>query len=232
MKRGQREENREPVRLDDIREDLVKRYISDACYDFFMNPVGKKPSNISRETVDRYRVFERKWGYYSNRAIVPFFMHGELVGFCAIDLLGEKRWLLEHPLKEPEEYKKTLYPSNFRARECLFGYDDVRVGCEQLYVTEGAREVMKINQELCPDAVGCLKADLSDEQILLLTKKNPKEIVLMFDGDEAGWAATDKNAKKLERLFSVRKCYLPIGVDPKNLDGPGMKKITKRSRLT
>lgn len=230
MRRGRRKKQRDPVRLDDIREDLVKRYVSDACYRFFMEPPGKKPTNILRETVDRYRVFERRWGYYGNRAIVPFFMHGELVGFCAIDLLGEKRWMVEHPLSDEGDYKKTLYPLNFAASECLFGYDDVEAGCERLLLTEGAREVMKLRQEGF-DALGALKADVGDEQMLLISKKAPKEVALFFDGDRAGWSATDKVAEKLKRVHRVRKCFLPPGVDPKNLNCKEIDNLIKKSRF-
>lgn len=232
MRRGAVKEYKDPVRLDDIEEDLVKRYISDACYNFFTHPPNKTPTNITRETVDRYKVFERRWGYYGNRTIIPFFMHDRLVGFCAVDLLGEKQWLMEHPLSEEKDYRKTLYPLNFRGKECLFGYDDVSCGCSQLFVSEGAREVMKITQEGFPNAVGCLKATLSDEQVLLITKKAPEEIILFFDGDEAGWSATDKNAKKLERVSRVRRCYLPIGADPKNLCAQDIKNLVKKSKLT
>jgi DNA primase len=104
-------------------------------------------------------------------------------------------------------------------------------GAEQLYVSEGAREVMKLWQEGFPNAVGCLKATISDEQMLLITELAPKEVVLVFDGDEAGYSATDKNAEKLQRTCRVRKCYLPIGVDPKNLNGKEIEKLAKRSRL-
>jgi 5S rRNA maturation endonuclease (ribonuclease M5) len=230
LRRGKRVDKKDPVKLYDIREDLVNRYISDACYDFFVNPPSKKPTNITRATVDRYQIFERRWGYYSNRAVIPFFMHGELVGFCAIDLLGQRQWLLEHPLNDENDYKKTLYPPNFRSKLCLFGYDDVEVGCDQLLITEGAREVMKITQEGF-SGVACGKADLSDEQIELLSRKAPKEVILFFDGDESGWSATDKNAKKLERVFRVRKCYLPVGQDPKNFCAEDIKNIIKRSKL-
>lgn len=231
IRRGGDGDNRDPVRLDDIREDLVNRYISEGCYQFFMHPPGKPPTNINKDTVDHYNVFERKWGYYGNRAIVPFFMNKELVGFCAIDMLGKKKWLVEHPLKDEDEYRKVLYPLNFRAKECLFGYDDVETGCDFLMVSEGAREVMKIRQEYTSNAVGALKAELSDEQILLIAKKAPKEIVMFFDGDKAGYSATDKNASKLQGICPVRKCYLPIGKDPKNMSGRDMENIRKKSKL-
>jgi len=81
------------------------------------------------------------------------------------------------------------------------------------------------------DGVGCLKSDLSDEQVLLISRKAPKEVVMFFDGDRAGWSATDKNAAKLRRVFRVRKCFLPPGVDPKNMDGNEMRNLIKRSKL-
>jgi hypothetical protein len=219
---------RSPVRLDDIQEDLENRYISEGCYRFFLHPPGKEPTNIRPETVDMYRIFERRWGYYSNRAIVPFFKHGELVGFVAIDLLGKDKWLIEHPVKEEDEYKKALYPLNFQGCDYLFGMDDCQKEADFLIVTEGAREVMKLHQEGFPNSVGCLKADLSDGQILILTNLAPKKIILMFDGDEAGYSAIEKNAKKLEPLFKVQKCFLPVGKDPKNLMGYDVKKYIFR----
>lgn len=229
-RKKQQEKVRDPVRLDDIRDGLQNRYISEACYAYFTHPSEKKPTNITASTVDRYRVFERRWGYYANRAIIPFFSGDELVGFCAIDLLGKKRWLLEHPLKDEEEYRKVLYPLHFRAGEYLFGYDDVCERPDYVIVTEGAREVMKLWQEGFM-AVGCLKADLSDEQVLALSKRAPRELILMFDGDEAGWSATDKNAAKLSDVFRVRKCYLPVGLDPKNLNGSEIENLRKRAKL-
>ena len=225
-----KDEDKGPVRLDNMEEDLKNRFISKACYDFFIHPPGKKrPTNITAETVDRFQVFERKWGYYSNRAIIPFFMYGDLVGFCAIDMLGKNEWLMEHPLEDEDNYRKVLYPLNFRGRECLFGYDDIPDGCELLFITEGAREVMKLRQEGF-DGVGLLKVDLSDEQLLLITKKAPKEGVMFFDGDEAGYAATDKVADRLKKFMPIRKCYLPIGTDPKNFNNEEIKNIIKSSK--
>lgn len=232
MRQPREEEQREPVRLDNMEEDLKNRFISDACYRFFMYPPGKAPTLINKDTVDHYQVFERRWGYYSNRAVIPFFMRGELVGFNAIDLLGQEKWLLEHPLNEEDDYRKVLYPLNFRGRECLFGFDDCEKGCDQLIITEGAREVMKIYQELTPNAVGVLKATISDEQLLLITELAPKELVFMFDGDSAGWSATDKAVEKCKKLFPVRPCYLPKNRDPKNFDGDGMRKLIKSSKVS
>lgn len=231
MRRRKPDKVSDPVRLDDIAKGLKNRHISPACYEYFVRPPGKKATNIVPATVDRYRVFERRWGYYANRAVIPFFEGVDIAGFCAIDLLGKDRWLIEHPLGNEAEYRKVLYPLNFRAGEYLFGYDDVQEQADYVIVTEGARETMKLWQEGFTNAVSCLKADISDKQILALSKKAPREIVLMFDGDEAGWAGTDKNAAKLSSVFRVRRCYLPVGMDPKNLDGNEIENIKKRGKM-
>jgi hypothetical protein len=224
------EEVREPVQLSAVRRDLENRFISDACYDFFMRPPGKKPTNITMATVDRYSVFERRSGYYCNRAVIPFFMRGELISFCAIDMLGEKKWIIEHPLREEDEYRKVLYAPNSRLGNYLFGFDGCEKNSDCVIVTEGAREVMKLTQEGFRNAVACLKATVSDEQMVLLGELAPKEVVLMFDGDTAGYSATEKNAEKLAPLFKVTKCFLPIGTDPKVLNGVEIARMLGRCR--
>jgi len=230
MRVTEKRERKAVMGLEDIESDLKTRYMSDACYEFFMHPPDKPPTNIRKETVDRYRVFERTWGYYSNRAVVPFSMTGELVGFCAIDILGKKRWLTNHPLKSERDYKKTLYPANFQANECLFGYDDCSKGCELLFITEGAREVMKLWQEGFTDSVAILGGNVSDSQMRLIGSLVPKEVGLMFDGNDAGVSFTDKATAKLGHLFPVRKLFMPRGYDPKNLDKAGIEEVVKKSK--
>lgn len=224
-------EKKKPLDLKDIPACLQERRITERCYQFFQHPPGKFPTNIKPETVDRYQVFEKISGSYVDRAIIPFFKEGGLVGFCAIDLLGKEEWLRRHPFADENDYKKTLYPSGFRGKEYLFGLEDCEKNSEYLIVTEGAREVMKLWQEGFTNAVGCLKAVLSDEQIQMLTQLAPKELVMMFDGDEAGWRANDKNADKVSSLFNVRKCYLPVGKDPKNFSEAELKDIVSHGRI-
>jgi hypothetical protein len=208
--------------LDDISRDLEDRPISQRCYDFFIHPPGKLyPTNITKETVDRYKVFERTWGYYADRAIVPFYMRGELKGFAAIDLLGEKAWKEKHPLSD--DYRKTLTAVNFQVGEYLFGYDDCTKGCDFLTITEGPREVMKMWQVGFPNAVATLGIHISPGQMMLLASLAPKKIVLMYDNDPRGVAAMDAMYKQLVRLFAVQKSFTPKGRDPKNLEHNDLK---------
>lgn len=224
------DKKREPVfGLDDIKRDMENRFTSEGMYDFFIHPPGKKePTNIQKDTVDHYKVFCRSWGYYSNRAVIPFELNGELVGFCAIDLLGKGNWLKEHPLKDADEYRKVLYPKHFKSGEYLFGYDDCGNQQDYIILTEGAREVMKLWQMGFTNSVAVLGGNVTDGHILLLSKKSPKSIVLMFDGDDAGYLFTEKAAGKLKALFNVKRCLLPIGKDPKNLDKEELESMVNR----
>lgn len=225
-----KEKKEKPVGLDYIEKDIEKRKMSEEAYQFFIHPPGKKyPTNIRRETVDRYKVFERTWGYYANRVIIPYFMKGSIVGFSAIDMLGKKEWEKRH---EEEKYKKVLYPTHFVSTECLFGFDDCQKKSEFLIVTEGAREVMKLTQEGFPNAVAILGAYMSDSHHGLITTLAPEKIYLMFDGDDAGVDITTRVAKKLSRSYHsdrIKKCFVPRGHDPKTMDRDDILKMIEKS---
>jgi hypothetical protein len=213
------------VGLDDISKDLVSRPIGERCYQFFLNPPGKSPTNIRRETVDRYRVFERTWGYYADRAIIPFFLGGELKGFAAVDMLGEAEWRLRHA--NSDNYRKTLTAVNFKAGGYLFGFDDCVTGADLLVVTEGPREVMKLWQEGFTNTVATLGISICEGQLMLLSSLAPKKILLMYDGDERGLAAMEKQEKTLSRQFRVESTTCPRGKDPKNLSGKELSFLLK-----
>jgi len=223
-----------PVRgLEGMAKEIENHLTSDALYAFFMNPPGKKyPTNITKETVDRYNVFERTWGSYANRVIVPFHMEKELVGFCAVDLLGKDEWLKRHPLKQADDYRKSLYPLGFTSGACLFGYDDCEKGADYLIIVEGAREVMKLWQEGFTNAVAILGSHMSDKHLELIGSLAPKKLLLMFDGDEVGVEITTRVATKAGRVFSkdrIKGCYPPRGKDPKNLTGIELRALVENS---
>ena len=222
-----------PIRgLDAIERDSIDRKMSEAAYQFFIHPPEKKyPTNILRETVDRYRVFERTWGFYSNRVVIPYFMRKQIVGFSAIDIIGKQAWMKNHPLQSEKAYRKVRYPENFKSSECLFGFDDCPKGADQLIITEGAREVMKLTQEGF-HAVAILGAYLSLTHRKLLGELHPRKIVLMFDGDDAGVAITSRVAAAMGDMYtgkSTVKCFLPRGRDPKTLQRNELIEMIKKS---
>lgn len=219
--------------LDDISKDLENRYVSERLYQFFVLPPGKiYPTNIQRETVDRYQVFERTWGRYADRAVVPVFMRRELTGFVAIDLLGKDEWMKKHPLSD--DYRKTLTAINMVVGETLFGFDDCERNADYLIIVEGPREVMKLWQEGFPNAVATFGVNVCPGHMVLISELAPKRILLMYDRDlsGAGVAAMDKQAKKLVRNHKVGKCFCPVGRDPKNLDRRELQTIIDHALTT
>jgi len=220
--------------LEIIARDAESHKMSEAAYNFFIHPPGKKhPTNIHRETVDRYKVFLRTYGYYSDRVMIPYYMNGKICGYSAVDILGKEAWQKKHPAQEAKAYRKVLYPENFMSAECLFGYDDCQDHAEFVVLLEGAREVMKLTQEGFPNSVAILGAYISEKHRLLLAKKHPKMIVLMFDGDDAGVTITHRTAEALKKNFSgnrVIKCFLPKGRDPKTMDGKELREIIERAK--
>ena len=202
----------------DLMFGIENGYLSQKTKDFFLTPPDKPATNITEETLRHFKVFEKTNGTYANRAIIPIFQNKELHGFIAVDIMGKKKWLFNHPTLLEKDYKKTLYPSTetgFFKKEVLFGFDECQKNAEFIIVTEGAREVMKLWQEGFTNAVAILGAYLSDEQFILLTKLAPQKLILMFDGDKAGRNISNKVFEKTKELFNVQVIDLPEGVDPK-----------------
>jgi len=157
-------------------------------------------------------------------------MNGELVGFVANDILGEKAWLKENSGRDPVDYRKVLYPSGFAAAKCLFGFDEVPQNVDVLVITEGSREVMKLVQEGY-FAVAVLRAGISKDQVKLLAEKQPRYVALMFDGDKAGYSAMEKVLNELRGIFRVIPVEIPDGVDPKQLERKDFDCLIKSSEI-
>ena len=160
-------------------------------------------------------------------------MDKKIVGYCAVDILGKEAWQRKHPSLDEKAYRKVLYPENFMSAECLFGYDDCKKNADFVVILEGSREVMKLHQEGFTNSVAILGAYISDKHRLLLAKLAPKQVVLMFDGDDAGVEITRRTAEALKKNFSgnrVIKCFLPKGRDPKTLCCNELSELIERAR--
>lgn len=228
LKTREEKKDREKIWLEEVSRLMKSGYLSDAAKEYFMSPPDKPKTNITLDTLRHYGVYEKTSGRFVHRAIIPILMDASIRGFIAVDVLGKKKWLESHPDKTEKDYVKTLYPSlksGFAKNEVLFGLDDCHKGCDYVIITEGAREVMKLWQEGFPDALAILGAYMSDEQIMLLSKLAPRKVVLMFDGDVAGKRITASVYDRLKDLFSVKKLYLPQGVDPKQLGREELRKL-------
>ena len=127
----------------------------------------------------------------------------------------------------PKYYNSAETPL-FHKSELIYGLDLARhagaaAGC--LAVVEGYTDVMMAHQHGVGNVVATMGTALTLSHVLQLRRYVPK-VVLVFDGDEAGEAATDK---ALELFWSqhdidITVTTLPDGLDPCDLlvtpDGP------------
>jgi 5S rRNA maturation endonuclease (ribonuclease M5) len=203
--------------LHDIAKLIETGSMTPEGYEYFMRPPGKKPTLIERATVDHFGCVFCRNGYYAQRVVVPIRMRKQLVGFVALDVLGEAEWARKHPTLDAKEYRKVLFPPGMERGKMLFGFDECQHGEQAVAIVEGAREVMKLWQ-LGYRALAVQGSGITREQIDLVADVYPRKIVVMMDGDEAGYAAQDKIHKELSEHFPlVVKGTTPFGHDPKTL---------------
>lgn len=105
-------------------------------------------------------------------------------------------------------------PTNIHTKELLYNYDNA-IGKEYVVVVEGITDTWAWH-ELGIPAVATFGAHLSDEQRNLLIKCGAN-IILCYDGDDAGRVATNIAYKKLQYVANLEVIHLNDGEDPDNI---------------
>ena len=134
-------------------------------------------------------------------------LHGDPIGYAARRL----------PPAIIKRYGKYQFPPGFPKSATLYNYHRIaRSLPNKLVITECPWSVMRLHQINIP-AVALMGTSLSDTQCSLL--EQIKDIVLMLDGDDAGFKATQQieTTLKKRRKSRVRPIYLPCGLDPDDL---------------
>ena len=229
-------DDEEPIQKGDfgwIEEQIREGVIYKNGIDYLWHPKPrdkKKPTRIKVETAVQFGVFQQSFGYYRDRLIVPFYdKNGVIMGFEGVSVIPEDEWLVENPGRS---YRKVLYPktedTGFERNKVIYGYSRVSRNAD-LFVTEGAREVVKLTQEGF-QAVAILGSYFSDEQFLLICELSPKRIFVMMDGDDVGYALNRKVYNRLSTKFPdtfIVRCE--DGFDPKNYDRDGVRQLLQDS---
>jgi len=87
-------------------------------------------------------------------------------------------------------------------------------GTEQMLLCEGYMDVIALHQAGFQNAIAPLGTAFTEEQALLLSRYT-KELVLVFDADQAGQKATERALSILEKTgLKVRVLRIPDGKDP------------------
>lgn len=213
-----------------VKDEIAQRKTSPEAYNYFMYPPNKKPTLIEPATVDYFKAFERSYGYYQQRAILPSFYRGELTGYTAIDYLGKEKWLQVHQEPDEKKYKKVLYPKGFKSGRNLFGFDEVEEGAEYIILVEGPRDMMKLWQLGFKNCVSIYGTNLTLCHNRMLTEKYPQKIIIALDGDDAGISASEKIAQRLVAFFQTYIAISPRGHDPKTLVKKEITRILENSK--
>ena len=160
-------------------------------------PEGKSPS-------DSHWIFKRGF----KRDVLADFgcivnKYGDLV-IPVNDINGELKGYICRRQNATPRY---MYSPGFRKSTVLFGAD-LLWPTECVYVTEGALDAMWLYQHVYP-AVAVLGAHVSREQIRVLSKISPAEVVLCLDNDEAGQIGIAKALVDMSNNYMVSYVTLP-----------------------
>lgn len=183
----------------------------------FAPPAGGLLSQLSREgfTAEEAQevglVLERGRGEWSerfrNRLIFPIVdLMGRTVGFGGRALGDEEPKYLNSP-ESPV----------FQKREVLYGLNLTKGAAkerEQLLIVEGYMDFLAVTQAGVPFAAATLGTALAEGQIRLI-KRYAKEVVLNFDQDPAGLAASKRAIQLLlAEGLRIKVAAVPDGKDP------------------
>jgi DNA primase len=151
--------------------------------------------------------------YFSGRLLFPIAdARGRVLGFQARKLREDD------PLRA--KYVNSPEGELFRKGDLLYGLDRARAAIakqERAIVVEGNPDVLALSQEGVEPVVASMGTALTERQLRELGRLT-KRIVLCFDGDAAGEAATLRGMElAAAQGFDVRVVALPAGLDPADL---------------
>ena len=171
---------------------------------------------LASRNVDYMWAASQRWltgasGKWEGRLVIPIKEQGKLMCWVARSIDG----------REPKEL------AGPNRSHFFYGYDDVVQGSSvyaehahpDVVLVEGIFDQIRISS-YGANCLALLGSSLSEIQAGKLLAMKPKNVILMFDGDEAGRKATEVTYDKLSKrmnAMNVKKVYLPDGKDPDNL---------------
>ncbi len=172
-------------------------------------------------------------GYYDafrNRLVCPVIMPGgEVAGFSGRRLGTEEEGGAKY-INSPES-------SIYKKSRLLFGIHRARDAfrkAKRAILVEGNFDVISLHQHGFPESVAPLGTALTEWQVEAL-RRQADEVVLVYDGDKAGRAATLKALSVLVKArVPARVALLPEGEDPDTLvqtDEKRFETIVSKAKL-
>ena len=150
-------------------------------------------------------------GYYDiyvNRIMFPLYnLSGKIVGYSGRIYNGE----------DTNKYVNTKETKIFKKGELLYNYhrakEEVRIS-KKLIVVEGFMDVIRLYSVGIKNVIATMGTAITKEQALQM-KKLTTDIILCFDGDDAGAKATNSCINELEKIGVIPKIVrLENNLDP------------------
>ncbi|MBI2373869.1 MAG: toprim domain-containing protein [Deltaproteobacteria bacterium] len=172
------------------------------------HPYLTKDRGLKDETLEHFGV-----GYCTRgmlRGMVAFPIRnqeGELVAYAGRRLKAS----------EIEKLGKYRFPKNFAKHLELFNLHEAKAHARDrgLILVEGFFAVLALFEAGFPNAVASMGAEVSSVQLELLSQAC--DVVVLFDGDEAGEKGAEKVAQALASRTKVRVLSLPPDAQPDDL---------------
>ena len=179
----------------------------------------KVPARLA-ESVGLIAPRQRAGGHYDrfrHRLVCPVMMTaGEVVGFSARQLAGAAVTASSSG-DPPAKYINSPESAIYKKSKLLYGLYQARDGMRtagRAVLVEGNFDVISLHQAGVTETVAPLGTALTEEQALLL-RRLVEHVVLIYDGDKAGRAATLKSLRVLLAAeMRVSIASIPQGQDP------------------
>ena len=187
----------------EINEEIIKEFgigLSLKSRDTLTKLLLKKGFNIN--DIDRTGLIVKNdlgvIDIYCHRIMFPLYnLNGKVVGFSGRVFDGTS----------PSKYINTRETEIFKKGELLYNYHRAKDECRmknQVIVMEGFMDVIRAYTVDVKNVVATMGTAVTKNQALLI-KKMAKEVILLFDGDEAGAHATMACSNELERIGVIPK---------------------------
>ena len=143
--------------------------------------------------------------------------HGTLVAYAGRRLKPQ----------EIREYGKYKLPKGFKKDLVLYNFHTAKAGASEhgLILVEGAFSVLKLFEAGFENVVAAMGCDVSAHQVELLSQA--KEVIILFDGNEAGRSGAEAVKAKLKDRIPVRVAHLPDDTEPDDLSPRALRWLVK-----
>ena len=194
-----------------VEPEIIRKYgfgYAPDSWDYILRRLGQKHGDRRLEQVGLITPRKEKSGYYDrfrNRLIIPIHSDsGAIVGFGGRSLDGSEPKYLNSPESELFNKSRLLYNLH-RSRDAMRRYD-------RAILVEGYFDAIAIDHAGVPGVVASMGTSLTTGQASML-RRYTRNVVIAYDGDSAGRAATLRAAQVL----------LAVGVNVSALDLQGEK---------